>query len=112
MVAGSIETGPGTSAAWATKMSGTVVRGLAGKTNMLSGMSAWNSVDSMKSTNWRASPGAFVPRNTPAYSTWRKQPSVTTPVDGLLTGGSAKTNSATGLAAYDTTIGRSPAPAP
>ena len=55
------------------------VVGSAGKTNMLSGMSAWNSAESMKSMNVaRQRRAAWRPRSTPANSTWRKQPSVIT----------------------------------
>ena len=75
-------------------------------------MSSWNGRDSRKSINRPASAGWSVPARTPANSIWRKQLEATTAVGAASTGGSANTTSATGLEAYDTTIGWVPSPPP
>ncbi len=61
----------------------------AGNTNMFSGMSSWKVGDRRKSTSISAASRFGVPARIPANSTWRKQVSVTTPVGGVSTGGSA-----------------------
>ena len=79
---------------------------------MLSGMSSWKRLESMKSMNACAPGSLSAFFNTPANSICSKHDDSTTATRGSSRGGSEYTTSAGGLEAYDTTIGRSPGPPP